>query len=136
MPEEDEDEYDYEQDEVNVDSDDKTRKFSSASSSRVTNDKETGQKVQPSKMKTPLYSPTIFSPISSPKTSLNISSPKPDGQCRNEGPSLLRLKSNRLTDSAAATSLPVSPPMSNDCSISSDSDGEVIVWPTSPLLIC
>lgn len=128
LPEENEDVYDYEQDEVNVDSDDKTRKFVSASSSRVTNDKENGQKVQLSKMKTPLYSPTVFSPICSPRTSPpNISSPNPDVRCRNELPSLLRLKSNRMMDSTAATSLPVSPLMSNDCSINSDSDGEVIV---------
>ncbi|PON93899.1 E3 ubiquitin ligase [Trema orientale] len=131
LPEENEDEYDYEQDEVHVVSHDKAPKSVSASSSnRVTNAIETGQSVQPSKMKTPLYSPTVFSPIGSPKTSPpNMSSPKPDVQCRKEQPSLLRLKSNRMMGSANPTSLPLSPSMSNDCSITSDSDGEVIEVP-------
>ncbi|XP_060962901.1 putative E3 ubiquitin-protein ligase LIN-1 isoform X1 [Cannabis sativa] len=110
LPEENEDDYDYEQDEivnVNVDSNDKTRKFASTS-----NNKENEQKTKPSKMKTPLYSPTVFSP---PKTS-----PKPD--VKSEFPSLLRLKSSRFIDSNIATS----PPISNDYSISSESDGEVM----------
>ncbi|KAF4377590.1 hypothetical protein G4B88_006870 [Cannabis sativa] len=64
------------------------------------------------KMKTPLYSPTVFSP---PKTS-----PKPD--VKSEFPSLLRLKSSRFIDSNIA----ISPPISNDYSISSESDGEVM----------
>ncbi|KAF4373881.1 hypothetical protein F8388_007787, partial [Cannabis sativa] len=95
LPEENEDDYDYGQDEivdVNVDSNDKTRKFASTS-----NNKENEQKTKPSKMKTPLYSPTVFSP---PKTS-----PKPD--VKSEFPSLLRLKSSRFIDSNIAISPPI-----------------------------
>lgn len=113
--EEDEEDSDNEPSDANVDSDDRTHKL-----------------VLPLpqfKMKNPLYSPTVFSPITSPKTSPQTSSPKPDVlQPKNEHASLLRLKSLRVTDSTVATSLPVSPSGITDYSISSaESDGEVIV---------
>lgn len=128
--EENEDESDYDQDDASMDSNDKAQKLHSPGSSKTINDKETGENVQTSKMKALIHSPTVFSPLCSPKPfPPNMSSPKPEVQCRNNEPiTLLRLKSVRLTDSASATSLPVSPPMSNDYSTSSvDSDGEAIV---------
>lgn len=132
MPEENEDESDYEQDDVNVDfTDYKAQKLHSPGNSKTINDKESEQKVQQSsKMKSLIRSPTVFSPLCSPKTfPPNTSSLKPEVPGRNNEPvTLLRLKSIRLTNSTAATSLPVSPPMSNDYSTSSvDSDGEAIV---------
>ncbi|XP_024026587.1 putative E3 ubiquitin-protein ligase LIN-1 [Morus notabilis] len=127
--EENEDESDYDQDDASMDSNDKAQRLHSPGSSKTINDKETEENVQTSKMKALIHSPTVFSPFCSPKPfPPNMSSPKPEVQCRNNEPvTLLRLKSVRLTDSASATSLPVSPPMSNDYSTSSvDSDGEAI----------
>ena len=126
MVEGDEDDSDYEPNEANVDSADKTHK-SHPIGSKKTKDEETRPKVPLFKMKNPLYSPTVWSPISSPKTSPETSSPKPDVHCKNEPASLLRLKSTLVT-STNATSLPVSPHVVSDCSISSaESDGEMIV---------
>lgn len=84
---------------------------------------EAGGKVQSSVLRSRVHSPTIFSPLISPKTSPKVLTPKSDTHG-----SALRLLSVRITDSAVATSLPASPGMSNDYSISSaDSDVEVIV---------
>lgn len=113
IPEEDGDESDYEPNDATVASD---------------HEKESGQKVQLSVTKSRIHTPTIFSPFDSPKTSPKILSPKPDMQGKNEATSVLRLLSTRMTDSAIATSLPASPGMSNEYSISSaDSDCELIV---------
>ncbi|KAL6295567.1 hypothetical protein ACE6H2_003709 [Prunus campanulata] len=112
IPEEDEDESDYEPNDATVASD---------------HEKESGQKVQLSVTKSRIHTPTIFSPFESPKNSPKILSPKPDMQRKNEATSVLRLLSTRMTDSAIATSLPASPGMSNEYSISSaDSDCELI----------
>nr|AZL93829.1 U-box/WD40 protein [Ceanothus thyrsiflorus] len=120
LVEEDEDDSDYEPSDANVDSDDRR------GSSKKTEDKESGTILQQFKMKNPLYSPTLFSPITSPQTS----SPKPDVQPKNEPASSLRLKSIRVTDSTVATSLPVSPRVISDYSTSSaESDGEVTEVP-------
>lgn len=88
-------------------------------------EKETVGKVQSSVLRSRVHSPTIFSPLISPKTSPKVVlSPKPDTAAF-----AVRLLSVKITDSAVATSLPASPGMSNDYSISSaDSDVEVIVW--------
>ncbi|KAM5565133.1 putative E3 ubiquitin-protein ligase LIN-1 [Rosa sericea] len=107
IPEENKDESDYEPNNANMASD---------------HEKETGGKVQSSVLRSRVHSPTVFSPLISPKTSPKVSSPKPDTAA-----SALRLLSVKITDSAVATSLPASPGMSNDYSISSaDSDVEVI----------
>ncbi|KAF3446786.1 hypothetical protein FNV43_RR11966 [Rhamnella rubrinervis] len=124
LVEEDEDDSDYEPNEANEDSADKTHKSHPIGSSKKTEDEETWPKVPLFKMKNPLYSPTVFSPKTSPKTSPETSSPKPDVHCKNEPTSLLRLKSTLATDSTNATSLPASPHVVSDCSISSaESDG-------------
>lgn len=128
MVEEDEDDSDYEPNEANEDSADKTHQSHPIGSSKKTKEEETRPKVPLFKMKNPLYSPTAFSPISSPKISSETSSPQPDVHCKNEPTSLLRLKSTLVTDSNNATSLPVSPHVVSDCSISSaEYDGEMIV---------
>ena len=132
MPEENEDESDYQQDDDTVDfTEYKAQKLHSPGSSKTINNKDSAQKVQQSsKMKSLIRSPTVFSPLCSPKTfPPNTSSLKPEVPGRNNEPiTLLRLKSIRLTNSTPATSLPVSPPMSIDYSTSSvDSDGEAIV---------
>ena len=131
MPEDNEDESDYdEQDGVDLDFDDKAQKLHSPSSrSEVSNDKESGQQAQPSKMKSLIHSPTIFSPLCSPQMSPpNTTSPKSEVRSRNEPITLLRLKSIRLKETAAATSLPVSQSMSNGYSNSSvELNDEMIV---------
>lgn len=128
MVEEDEDDCDYETNEANEGSNDKAHKTFSTGSSKKTEDEETMPKVPLFKMKNPLYSPTVFSPISSPKTSPKTSSPKPEVQRKNESAALLRLNSTCVTDSTTATSLAVSPHVVSDCSISSaESDGEMTV---------
>ncbi|KAK9946928.1 hypothetical protein M0R45_012367 [Rubus argutus] len=106
IPEENEDDSDYEPNDANMTSD---------------HEKETVGKVQSSVLRSRVHSPTIFSPLISPKTSPKVFSPKPDTAA-----SALRLLSVKITDSAVATSLPASPGMSNDYSISSaDSDVQV-----------
>ncbi|XP_050363758.1 putative E3 ubiquitin-protein ligase LIN-1 [Argentina anserina] len=107
IPEENEDESDYEPNDPNMASDHEKE--------------ETERKVQSSVLRSRVHSPTIFSPLISPKSSPKVSTPKSDTSA-----STLRLLSVRVTDSVA-TSLPASPGMSNDYSISSaDSDVEVI----------
>lgn len=113
IPEENEDESDYEANDANV----------------ALDEKESVENVQPSVRKSRIHTPSIFSPFQSPKTSPKILSPKPDSvQSKNEATSVLRLLSTRMTDSAITTSLPASPVIGNEFSISSaDSDCEVIV---------
>ncbi|KAL6216259.1 hypothetical protein ACLB2K_009482 [Fragaria x ananassa] len=108
IPEENEDDSDYEPHDPNLASDHEKD--------------EAGGKVQLSVLRSRVHSPTIFSPLISPKTSPKVLTPKSDTHG-----SALRLLSVRITDSAVATSLPASPGMSNDYSISSaDTDVEVI----------
>lgn len=123
--EEDGEDSDYEASDANVDSDDRTHKLLlTLGSNNKNEDMETRPAAPQYKMKNPLCSPTLFSPITSPQTS----SPNQDVQAKIEPASLLRLKSIRVTDSTTTTSLPVSPCVISDCSISSaESDGEVIV---------
>ena len=91
--------------------------------------KEIESTVQPTKLMNRTRSPSIFSPVDSPKTSSSKnSSPKPDLNFKKESKSILRLLSCRITDSNYPASLPISPCKGNDHSISSaESDGEVIV---------
>ncbi|XP_024930397.3 putative E3 ubiquitin-protein ligase LIN-1 [Ziziphus jujuba] len=129
LVEEDGEDSDYEASDANVDSDDRTHKLLlTLGSNNKNEDMETRPAAPQYKMKNPLCSPTLFSPITSPQTS----SPNQDVQAKIEPASLLRLKSIRVTDSTTTTSLPVSPCVISDCSISSaESDGEVIVVPQS-----
>ncbi|KAM0972721.1 hypothetical protein ACFX13_016402 [Malus domestica] len=117
IPEENEDESDYEANDAIV----------------ALDEKESVENVQPSVRKSRIHTPSIFSPFQSPRTSPKILSPKPDSvQSKNEATSVLRLFSTRMTDSAITTSLPASPVISNEFSISSaDSDCEVIKTPKS-----
>ncbi|KAL7584374.1 putative E3 ubiquitin-protein ligase LIN-1 [Lactuca sativa] len=69
------------------------------------------------------FSPQMFSPVISSKTSPKVSSPKQDGN--NKVTSTSTLRSNRSMDYKVATSLPTSPLVHHDLSISSaDSDNE------------
>lgn len=131
LVEENEDDSDYDLNETtrNMASAYKTHKILRLRSNKMTKDKGTKTKAQSTKMKSPMYSPTVYSPIGSPNT---ISSPEPspklDALRKQEPSSRLRLKSRRVTDSNVVASLPASPRIVNDYSISSvESDGEVIV---------
>ncbi|KAA8528755.1 hypothetical protein F0562_036110 [Nyssa sinensis] len=126
IPEENEDDSDNEPD-AHLDSEDKANRLVHLSSMRMNNNAETRPNIQPTKVKSRIHSPAIFSPIDSPKTSSPKNSfPKPDMHCKKESMSVLRLLSNRAMDSTISISLPVSPHLPNDSSISSsDSDGEV-----------
>ncbi|KAL7175142.1 hypothetical protein ACSBR2_028862 [Camellia fascicularis] len=88
---------------------------------------ETVLNMQLKKVNSRMHSPAIMSPMDSPRTpSPKISSPKLDMHCKKERTSVLRLLSNRAMDSATSSSLPASPRLCTDSSISSaDSDGEV-----------
>lgn len=128
MIEENEDNSDYEPDSAYMDSEDKTYQVVSHSSMKMNIYKEMGPKVQPPKIRSQLPSSTSFSSTDSPKTSLKISSPKSDSHYHKGPTSVLRLLSSHAMDSTVSTSLPVSPRLCKDSSISSaDSDGEVIV---------
>ncbi|KAJ9186445.1 hypothetical protein P3X46_002017 [Hevea brasiliensis] len=126
--EENEDDSDREPNDGNLDSEDKSRQLVTLSSMKISENKETGTSIKSSKANIRTHSPTIFSPIDSPKTfSPKVFSPNPDVHSKKESRSLLRLLSSHVTDSNIAPSLAVSPPMSSYYSMSSpDSDGEVI----------
>ncbi|KAF9621716.1 hypothetical protein IFM89_027414 [Coptis chinensis] len=81
-------------------------------------------KVKQSDKKDRIHSPPLFSPpIVSPKTP-KASTPSPSLQCRRDSEPLLRLLSERITTTVSA-SLPVTPQLLNDSSISpADSDCE------------
>ncbi|CAM8926126.1 unnamed protein product [Rhodiola kirilowii] len=85
----------------------------------------TSPRAQPSRMKNQPLSPRSFSPIESPKTpSPRIPSPRPNTLSNKESPTLLRLLSCR-TDSSSTASLPISPDLYNDSTLTFiDSDGE------------
>lgn len=95
----------------------------------MVDDKEARPKGLPSEIKNQVHSSSIFSPLDSPGiTSPKHLSPNGDEYCEKEPISMLRLFSNRITDSTVATPLPESPHTRNDYSISSaESDGEVMV---------
>lgn len=128
LPEDNEDDYDYEPNNSYLNSVDKIHKVVSPCSTIMNDEKESGSK-KPSKFKKQIYSPTIFSPLDSPKTpSPNIQSPKPPMHSNKKSVSVLRLSSTRVTDFTVPSSLPASPNLCTGFSISSaDSDGEVIV---------
>lgn len=111
-----------------MNSEDKTYQAVSHSCMKVDIHKEMGPKVQPSKIMSQMPSSASLSSMESPKTPPNISPPQLDSQYHKGLKPILRLLSSRVMDSTASNSLPVSPPLCNDSSISSaDSDGEVIV---------
>ncbi|XVE76340.1 hypothetical protein DITRI_Ditri12bG0164300 [Diplodiscus trichospermus] len=128
LPEENVDGSDYERNDASTESEDQFNEVPSSKGMKMTKDKEIGSTVQPTKLMNRSRSPSIFSPVDSPKTSSSKgSSPKLDVNSKKESKSILRLLSCRIRDSIDPASLPVSPCKSNDHSISSaDSDGEVI----------
>ncbi|XP_022767512.1 putative E3 ubiquitin-protein ligase LIN-1 isoform X2 [Durio zibethinus] len=128
IPEENEDDSDYEPNDASIESEDQFDEVQSSKGRKMTSDKEIGTTVQPTKLMNQTRSPSIYSPVDSPKTSSSKnSSPKPDVNSKKESKSFLRLLSCRITDSSDPTSLPIPNCKSNDHSISSeDSDGEVI----------
>lgn len=76
------------------------------------------------------HSPTIFSPMDSPRASPKFTCQDPDVHSKKRSSPMLRLLSNRAVDPKIATASPDSPSMNNDYSTSSpDSDSEVIVCP-------
>lgn len=121
-----EDASDYEQDDSFADS----HKLVSPMSMRIKEDLGCWPKLQQSKESSRDHSPTVFSPLDSPKTpSPKVSSSKQNLQMKREPASILRLLSRHImTDSSISASLPASPPLPNDTSSwSTDLDSEVIV---------
>lgn len=127
MIEENEDNSDYEPDSAYMESEDKTPQAIFHSRMKMNISTEMGPKVLPPKIRSQLSSSTTLCPKDFPKSLPNISSPKSDSYYH-KAP-ILRLLSSRAMDSTVSTSLPVSPRLCNDFSLSSaDSDGEVIVY--------
>lgn len=124
---ENEDDSEYEADDGYVDSDEISNKSTSLNRRTMVEDKETGPKALPYEIKIQTCpNSSIFSPLDSPKTpSPKIPSPKPDKHFKKEH---LRLMSTRIRDLTVATSLPASPNIRSDSSISSaESDGEAAI---------
>ncbi|XWS59788.1 hypothetical protein CRYUN_Cryun08bG0151600 [Craigia yunnanensis] len=128
LPEENEDVYDCEPNDASMDSEDKFNEVQSSKGMKMTKDKEIGSTKQPTKLMNRTRSPSIFSPVDSPKTSSpKNSSARSDVNSEKESKLILRLLSCRITDSSDPASLPILPCKSIDHSISSaESDGEVI----------
>ncbi|KAG5543008.1 hypothetical protein RHGRI_015935 [Rhododendron griersonianum] len=91
-------------------------------------EEETSPNLQPNKVNSRMYSPTIFSPNDSTESgSVKSSSPKPDPPSKKEAPSMSRLLSFRMRAAPILSSLPVSPRFRNESSVSpGDSDGETM----------
>lgn len=122
--EENEDDSECEADDGYVDSDEISNKSTSLSIRTM----ETGPKALPYEIKIQTRpNSSVFSPLDSPKTpSPKIPSPKPDKHFKKEH--VLRLMSIRVRDLTVATSLPGSPHIRTDSSISSaESDGEAAI---------
>ncbi|KAJ4702129.1 RING-type E3 ubiquitin transferase [Melia azedarach] len=107
----------------------------SPSGTKMIEDKDSGLKGQDFVTRNRTPSPSIFSPmdspkipspkILSPKADVRNLSPKPDVHCRKEPALILKLLSSRMSDCSIGTSLPMSLQMNNDYSISlAESDGE------------
>lgn len=124
---ENEDDSEYEADDGYVDSDDTSSKSTSLSRTTTVEDKETGPKALTYEIKNQTRPCSIFSPLDSPRTpSPNIPSPKPEKHSKKEP--ILRLLSIRVRDPTVATSLPASPHIRSDSSISSvESDSEAAI---------
>ncbi|XP_048226938.1 putative E3 ubiquitin-protein ligase LIN-1 isoform X2 [Ricinus communis] len=109
----------------NLDSEDKSHKLVTLRSTKMIEIKEMGT-IKPSKSSSRSHSPTIFSSMDSPSTFWPKVSANSDAHSKTESTSLSRHLSSQVMDSTNAPSLPVSPSIINDYSISSrDSDGEV-----------
>lgn len=132
MLEENEDDFDYDHGNVDMDSDVTNKKLLALNSMKPIEGAGSDSKVQPHR-KACSFSPKALSPLDSPHAlSPKVLSPKPDITSKKEPEQILRLLSHRLANPtlpiSLPNSLPVSPRLSNDCSISSaDSDGEVLV---------
>ncbi|KAI4346167.1 hypothetical protein L6164_013240 [Bauhinia variegata] len=126
ITEENEEDSDYELYDAYADSDDAKQNILSLGM-KVAKAEDIEAEVFPPNKKNQMHSPTIFSPLDSPRTpSVNLSASR-DLHNEKESSAFLRLFSSRFTDSIISTSLPLSPQMSTDHSISSeDSDNEHI----------
>ncbi|KAF5455763.1 hypothetical protein F2P56_025309 [Juglans regia] len=125
---ENEDESEYEPDDGYADCEDTSTRRLHLRGVKMVDDKEARPKGLSSEIKNQVHSSSIFSPLDSPGTTSpkNLST-NGDEYCQKEPISMLRLFSNRITDSTVATPLPESPHTRNDYSISSaESDGEVM----------
>lgn len=121
-----EDDLDYDLNDAYVDSVKKSKTVMSPRM-KMTEVEETEQKISQSNKKNQIYSPTVFSPLDSPRTPSKNSSSNLDMHAKGE-PKSLRLLSRRFSDSTISNSSPLSPHMSSDHSISSDdSDNEAMV---------
>lgn len=129
MLEENEDEFDFKPNDENMDSEIRNQELLSPNGMKLFDDHETGSTMQTTKLKNQNHSPMTFSPMDFPKApSMKIPSPKPDMHCKKGSITVLRLLSRPIADSNISTSLPASPQLSNDFSVSSaDSESEMIV---------
>ncbi|OVA06309.1 WD40 repeat [Macleaya cordata] len=87
---------------------------------RMNEDAGSGSKIQPAMKKDRTHSPTLFSPMDSPK-SPKVSSPKPNTPCKRDPEPILRLSSSRFTNPTTPKSLPTSPRLFITFMSSSDS---------------
>ncbi|XP_077246554.1 putative E3 ubiquitin-protein ligase LIN-1 isoform X2 [Tasmannia lanceolata] len=125
--EENEDDFLSDNGDIDMDSDVRTRKLVALKSVKSKEDNGSTSRIQPLRYERS-YTPKSFSPIDSPRTHSTNLPPKPEVSSKKElEPIISRLSSGHLADPTKPTSLPVSPPLCNDSSISSgDSDGEVL----------
>ncbi|XP_021902519.1 putative E3 ubiquitin-protein ligase LIN-1 isoform X1 [Carica papaya] len=130
--EENEDEFDFKPNDENMDSEIRNQELLSPNGMKLFDDHETGSTMQTTKLKNQNHSPMTFSPMDFPKApSMKIPSPKPDMHCKKGSITVLRLLSRPIADSNISTSLPASPQLSNDFSVSSaDSESEMIEFQT------
>nr|D1FP57.1 RecName: Full=Putative E3 ubiquitin-protein ligase LIN-2; Short=LjLIN; AltName: Full=RING-type E3 ubiquitin transferase LIN-2 [Lotus japonicus]ACL14423.1 putative E3 ubiquitin ligase [Lotus japonicus] len=120
--EENEDDSDSELDNESVDSDDKNNIFSPGMKMMKYEGVET--KVDLSCQRNQIPSPDIFSPLDSPRTAPNNSSPNPDMHSKRDS-KFLRLSSSRIREPTISDSLTSSPDISIDNI--SNADNEVMV---------
>ncbi|KAK7268600.1 hypothetical protein RIF29_21301 [Crotalaria pallida] len=120
--EENEHDSESELDDASVDSDNKNNVFSPEM--KMAKDEDTEQKVLLSNQKNQIYSPNIFSPLDSPRTSLSNSSENTNLSSKRE-PKTLRLLSTRFRDSTISD-VTLSPDISSDEILNSDNEVMVL----------
>ncbi|KAF5177509.1 hypothetical protein FRX31_032904, partial [Thalictrum thalictroides] len=125
--EENECDYCSEDGELDIDSEVKTLAVPPNNNLRI-DDVGTRTKVTKSKNMEWTEPSPLFSPISSPKTPSNLSTPSPSLHSKNDAEPLLRLCSNRITNITISTPVPGTPRFLPEACISpAGSDGQVRV---------
>ncbi|MED6205903.1 hypothetical protein PIB30_022033 [Stylosanthes scabra] len=114
---EDEDDSDSELDDASVDSANKNNIFSPER--KAIKDENIESKVHLLNQRNKIYSPSVSSPLDSPRTPQDNSSTSPHMRSKRE-PKYLRLLSSRLRDSIISDSLTSSPDLSSDHILNSD----------------